>query len=108
MQIISAIPSRRDRWNQRTGWDDLGWYEEQFVGICLDPVAEPTERQIRFVQGIYSYGGQNRLQIRQLLIEGGRVALGIMPPEDAESLGARLRDLGFSYSLTQERVCRAR
>jgi hypothetical protein len=48
------------------------------------------------------------LQIRRLLQQGGQIALGIHLPEDAERLGARLRELGFAYSLQQERVYRQR
>jgi hypothetical protein len=103
MANIRDILSGKVKWVRRVGWCD-----QPFVSIRLDPVPQPTDQQIRYLQGIQAYAEQNFLQLRRFLQEGGPVALGIMLPEEAERRGARLRELGFSYSLTQEQVYRRR
>ncbi len=101
MPRIRDILSGKVKWVRRVGWCD-----QPFVGISLHPVAQPTEQQIRYLKGIRTYADQNFLQIRRLLQKGGPVAFGIMLPEEAEKVAARLRELGLSYSLTEERVYR--
>ena len=103
MAKIRDILRGKVKWVRRVGWCD-----QPFIGISLDPVSHPTEQQIRYLQGLHAYAEQNFLQLRRRLQEGGPVALGIMLPEEAEKIGARLRELGLSYSLTKERVYRQR
>jgi hypothetical protein len=103
MLSIRDIFSGKVKWVRRVGWCD-----QPFVSISLHPVEQPTEQQIRYVQSISTYADQNFLQIRRLLQQGGQIALGLHLPDDAERLGSRLRELGFSYSTQQERVYRPR
>jgi hypothetical protein len=103
------MPSIRDIFGGKVKWvRRVGWCDQPFVSLSLHPVAQPTEPQIRYVQSITTYADQNFLQIRRLLQQGGQIALGFHLPEDAEKLGARLRELGFAYSIQKERVYRRR
>jgi len=101
------MPSIRDIFSGKVKWvRGVGWCDQPFVGIRLHPVEQPTETQIRYVKSISTYGDQNFLQIRKILQQGGRVALGFHLPEDAERLGARLRELGFLYSVEKSPLYR--
>ena len=103
MASIRDIFSGKVKWVRRVGWCD-----QPFVSIKLHPIAQPTERQIRYVQSIRAHADQNFLQIRHLIQQGTGIALGIHLPEDAERLGAQLRELGFAYDIQKERVYRRR
>lgn len=76
----------------------LGWCDQGLIDITVGSVAEPTEEQIRFVQGSRPTLG-NVLQVRRVLQDGG-LGYGSLLPQEAESIGAQLQDIGlpFSYS----------
>ena len=82
-----------------------GWCDQGFVEIQVEPVEDPTEEQLKFVQGERPYLG-NLLQVRQALIAGGCFGYGPLLPEAAERATARLRDLRLPYSVQQSRIWR--
>ncbi len=103
------MPSIRDIFFGKVKWvPRVGWCDQPFVSFSLHPVPHPTEQQIRYVRSLSTYANQNFLQIRRLLQQGGQIALGLHLPEDAERVGARLRELGLAYSTENERVYRPR
>lgn len=106
---VYAMLSLRDILSGKVKWvRRVGWCDQPFVSIHLLPVERPTVQQIRFVQSISSYSNQNVLKIRELIQRGGESGFGILLPDEAERLGVRLREMGFSYSLQKERVYRPR
>ena len=76
----------------------LGWCDQELVDITVGSVVEPTEEQMSFVQQVRPAFG-NSVQVRQALQQGG-LGFGSLLPEEAESIGGRLQEIGlpFSYS----------
>ena len=74
----------------------LGWCDQELVDITVGSVAEPTEEQICFLQKVRPALG-NGLQVRRVLLQGG-FGFGSLLPEEAESIGARLQELGLPFS----------
>ena len=74
----------------------LGWCEQGLVDIMVGSVSEPTEEQIRTVQKVHPALGDCP-QVRQVLQQGG-FGFGSLLPEEAESIGARLQELGLPFS----------
>lgn len=103
MLSLRDILRGKVQWVRRVGWCD-----QPFVSIQLLPMKRPTVQQIRFVQSISLFADQNFLKIRGRLQRGGESIFGGLLPDEAERLGVRLREMGFSYSLQKERVYRPR
>jgi hypothetical protein len=74
----------------------LGWCDQGFVDITVGSLPEPTEKQISFVQKVRPALG-NCIQVRQALQQGG-FSFGSLLPEEAESVGSRLQELGVPFS----------
>lgn len=62
--------------------------------------------QIRYIRSLHAHAELNFLQIRELLQKGDRISFGLLLPQDADKIGVRLQELGFSYNLRKEKVYR--
>ena len=99
MPTPARLPLRRwpDVVRGRVRWFTvLGWCDQGLVDITVGSVAEPAEEQIRYVQDVRPALG-NYLQVRQVLQQGG-FGLGSLLPTEAESIGARLQEVGLPFS----------
>ena len=99
MPTPARLPWRRwpDVVRGRVRWFTvLGWCDQGLVDITVGSVAEPAEEQIRLVREIRPALG-NCLQVRQAL-ENGNFGVGSLLPREAESIGARLQEVGLPFS----------
>ena len=70
--------------------------------IVLDPVSNPTLDQIRAFRDLApSLGGENLLEIRRILINGGYAAFGELLPDHARQISSRLSAAKLPHRIEQ-------